>query len=397
MSVSPRIACLAALALLVSLAVPRSARAEARGQGVPVLAIDSEDADEQADALTNALRSHLRQTPGWTLMETNQSLSMLTAAFQCPQRPDAACLARIADKLKTDQFFWGIMSKTAGHQVATELHLWAKGKPDKVTRQTFSDNLKDANDDNLRKVATDLFAGLLGAATGHVNVHSSTDTGTVLVDGVASGTLVGGRATLTLAAGPHAIEVQSPGFASAKRQVVVDPSTPGQLEVVLEASGATAAPSEPGTPLPVRKIVGWTAIAAGAVLIGVGIGFGVAELNDQSDVNTQRQDNYQTGLRTPVTNPCSITGPMGAIMTVPATQACNDISASHTALAVEITTIAAGGVAAGVGLFLLLTDHGSSSPEPAAPPPPAATGLRSLKVLPAVGPGSGSMLVLGRF
>jgi hypothetical protein len=77
-------------------------------------------------------------------------------------------------------------------------------------------------------------------------------------------------------------------------------------------------------------------------------------------------------------------------------QACSDISASHTALAVEITTIAAGAVAAGAGVYLLLTDHGSSG-APASSPPPAASIWKSVRFVPAVAAGGGSMLVLGRF
>jgi hypothetical protein len=386
MSALQRFALVVPLALLLSLAFPRNAAAEARGQAIPVLAIDSEDSDEQADALTNALRSHVRQTPGWTLMETTQSLSMLTAAFQCPQRPDATCLGRMGDKLKTDQFFWGVMSKAPGHQVTAELHLWSKGKPDKVVRETFSDNLKDANDDNLKRVATSLFSGLLGVATGSIAVHVNADSGAVVVDGVPSGTIAGGRATLTLAAGPHSLEVQSPGFANAKRSIVIDPAAPAQLELTLEAAGAP--PAAPSNPLPVRKIVGWTSIGVGVVLAGIGIGFGVADLNNISSVNSLAQNNYQTGLPKSVQDPCH----PGVAPTIPSQQACSDVSAEHTDVALEITMLAVGGVAVGVGTYLLLTDHGSSSS-----PPAEKTGLASVRLLPSVGPGSGSMVVLGQF
>ncbi len=390
MSALQRLVCFVSLAVLVSMALPRGARAQgARSQAVPVLSIDSDDSDEQADALTQALRSHIRQTPGWTLQDTTQSLSMMTAAFQCPQRPDTMCQTRIGDKLKTDQFFWGVLSKAPGHQVTAELHFWSRGKPDKVARETFSDNLKDANDDNLKRVATSLFGKLLGGSTGTIAVHANSDGGTVLVDGVAAGTLSGGRASIPLAVGPHAIEVQAPGFAPAKRQVTVEPGGTSPVEVTLEASAVAAPASEPSSPLPVRKIVGWSAVAAGAVLVGVGIGFGVAELNDQSDLNSARQNNYLTGSRVPVADPCNPpTSP-----TPNTIEGCNAVSSSHTALAVEITTLALGGVAVGVGAYLLLTDH----PSETASPPPQKTGLASVHFLPGVGPGGGSMVVLGQF
>ena len=81
---------------------------------VHVLGIDSDDAEDQADALTGALRSRVRSAPGWSLQETQHALGMLTAALRCPQKPDAACLQRIGDQLHTDRFVWGVMSKVAG-------------------------------------------------------------------------------------------------------------------------------------------------------------------------------------------------------------------------------------------------------------------------------------------
>ena len=89
-----------ALSFLASAFAPRVARAEAPGahaMPVHVLGIDSDDAEDQADALTLALRSRVRSAPGWSLQETQHTLSMWTAALRCPQRPDAACLARIGD------------------------------------------------------------------------------------------------------------------------------------------------------------------------------------------------------------------------------------------------------------------------------------------------------------
>jgi hypothetical protein len=280
------------------------------------------------------------------------------------------------------------MAKAPGHQVSVELHLWNRGKPDKVAKASYSDNLKDANDDNLKRVAKDLFGRLLGVATGTLAVHATVDTGTVLVDGAAGGTLAAGRATLSLAAGPHTVEVQAPGFTSGKQQVTIDPATPAQLEIALTPVGGAAPAAGSGSSVPLRKIIEWSAIGVGAILIGVGIGFGVAELNDQSNLSSARQNNYLTGSSVPVQNPCSPpTSP------TPATIAgCNAVNDSHTALAIEITTLAVGAVSAGVGVVLLVTDHGSGGS-----PPPEKTGLRSLRVIPSVAPGSESMVVLGRF
>jgi hypothetical protein len=390
-----RLADLLALAFfVVLLAVPRSAAAQARGPSVHVLAIDSDDSDEQAEALTTALRSQVRSTPGWTLLDTTQSLSMLTAAFQCPQRPDAACLERISEKLKTEQFVWGVMSKAPNHQVSVELHLWAKGKPDKVTRQTFSDNLKDANDDSLKRIAFSLFSQLLGG-TGTVAIHVSADAGNVLVDGAPKAALDHGRATLTLPAGMHAIEIQAPGFLAAKRDVPVESGGKAQIEIVLEVDPNAQAAAAPGKPLPIRTIVGWSGVGAGAILIAVGIGFGVSYLSDQSDLNTQRGQNYGFIKGPEVTNPCNGYGASGQ-QNPNTTAGCNDVSSAHTAVVGEIVGIALGAALAGTGIYLLVTNHPAEASD-GAKPTAATSWLKNVRVAPSVSPGGGSMVVLGSF
>jgi len=390
MSCLSRIAWYVALAMALSLGTSRVALAQVtKGPSLHVVAVDSDDADEQADALTTALRAHVRATPGWTLLDTTQSLSMMTAAFHCTQRPDAACLDRIGDTLKTDQFMWGVLNKGAAHQVNAEIHLWSRGKPDQVARASYSDNLKDANDDSLKKVATEVFTKLYGGASGTVVIHASTDTGVVLVDGEQRGTLDHGRATLSLLVGSHAIEVQAPGFAPAHQSVSVAAAGTSALEIVLKPEGS-AAPEGPSKPLPIRPIIAWSAIAAGTVLVVTGVVLGVNYLGDQSDLNSSRQNNY--GLPPPaVANPCTLGGGFSA--TPQTEKGCDALNAAHSAEVGEIVTLALGGVLAGGGLYLLLTDH-PATPAPAAP---AKTGFRSLRFLPSFVPGNGSLSVVGRF
>src|SRR5277367_2401780 len=67
---------------------------------VYILALSTDDADDEADALTRALRGRVRQSDRWTLSETSQSFDTLAIALRCPPRPDAACLGRIGDQLR---------------------------------------------------------------------------------------------------------------------------------------------------------------------------------------------------------------------------------------------------------------------------------------------------------
>src|SRR5690242_10233857 len=93
-------------ALLSMLCVPRPAKADpstAHTLPVAVVGLDSDDAEEQAEGLTTALRQHVKNSTGWSIQETQQSLSMLTAALRCPPKaPGADCEQKIADQLKAE-------------------------------------------------------------------------------------------------------------------------------------------------------------------------------------------------------------------------------------------------------------------------------------------------------
>ncbi|HEX4514064.1 MAG TPA: hypothetical protein VH054_11020, partial [Polyangiaceae bacterium] len=192
---------------------------------VHVIALDSDDASEdQADALTAAMRQRVRNAPSLQLAESNQSLATLLPALKCPTRPDSACLQRIGDQLKTDRFFWGnVVKATMAHQVVAEVHLWTRGKPEQVAKETYSDNLKDQNDDALKRIAGQLFERLTGQATqGTIIVHAiGAPAGTVLVDGKAAQPLDHGQATLLLTSGSHSIDVQADGMTTTAQTVNV--------------------------------------------------------------------------------------------------------------------------------------------------------------------------------
>ena len=161
----------ALLCVLGLVVVPRAARAESastRAVPVYVLSIWTDDADDQAESLTQALRWSVRQAAGWSLLESSQSFETLIIALKCPQRPDPACLLRIGDQLKADHYVWGTMDKkrVARGEVNAEVHMWARGKPDAMARETYSDSQKDPSSDSLRSIASGLFAKLTGAPAG---------------------------------------------------------------------------------------------------------------------------------------------------------------------------------------------------------------------------------------
>ncbi len=258
------------LALLV--AVPRAARADvssAHSVSVAVLAFESEDAEEQADALTGSLRSRIRASQGWSLVETSQSLGMLTAALRCSGKPlPSDCQQRIGEQIKSERYIYGYVTKGPVGQVTAEVHLYQKGKPDTLIKESYADNLKDQNDDTLRKVAQRILDRLGGTAVGTVVVRMGTENGEVIVDGDKHVPLSNGLARVELAPGGHSVEVQVAG-GSQKRNVVV---TAGKETVVeMSPGGSSGDPGRDDKPFPTRKILGGGLMVLGAIATTVGI------------------------------------------------------------------------------------------------------------------------------
>ncbi len=158
---------LLAFALGLTCARARADASESSPTSVYMLTIWTEDADDQADALTRAMRVQARDARGWELLETSQSFETLAIALKCPTKPDAACLQRIGDQLKTDHYVWGTMEKSKGvpGEVSVRLHLWARGRPGVEASEDLPDTLTDANDESLRAIASRLFGRLTGTGS----------------------------------------------------------------------------------------------------------------------------------------------------------------------------------------------------------------------------------------
>jgi hypothetical protein len=366
------------------------ARAQAsRPQSLHVLEIDSDDADEQAEALTGALRSRVRSAPGWVLLDTTQSLSMLTAALRCPPRPDAGCLQRIGDQLKTDRFVWGLLSKAPGHQVTADVHLWMRGKPDQSVKETYSDNLKDQNDDTLRKIASRFFDRLTGGPAGTVLVHLAavgavgapwTGDGTIVVDDSLKVPADHGSATVLLAGGPHVLEVQATGFTSSRQSVVVTSGQSQDLNVELTPVPVAPPPSPKSGSSRTAIIVG-TLVGGGAVLVAGGV-LGIVYESERSKLSTDTLNNYGTFMqKVLISDPCHT-----PYMNLTITNACSAVNEAKAVVVPEIVSLSVGGALVATGVILLVTDHKET---------PAQAG--DWRLLPGFGPGGGSLAISGVF
>ncbi len=376
--------------LVSSLLLPRQAFAQ-KPVSVHVIALDSDDASEDhADALTAAMRQRVRNTPSLQLAESNQSLATLLPALKCPQRPDSACLQRIGDQLKTDRFFWGNVIKAgAPHQVVAEVHLWTRGKPEQVAKETYSDNLKDQNDDALKRIAAQLFERLTGQSTqGSVLVHvNGSQVGTVVVDGKPQAQLAAGQATLQLGSGTHTIDIQAEGMTTTAQTVSVVVNV--QSEVTFELKANVVAPVEPSKPSHIKKTIGFIVVGVAGASAIVGAVFGGLYAGDASTWH-----NFASGVPSTVKDTCSNGLNQGSFPMengISYRAACNARSNAQSEGTLGWTFA---GVAAGlavVGVILIVTDHPSK--EEGSPSPPAT----SLRILPTFGPNGGGVSALLTF
>jgi hypothetical protein len=352
---------------------------------VHVIALDSDDASEdQADALTAAMRQRVRNAPTLQLAESNQSLATLLPALKCPTRPDSACLQRIGDQLKTDRFFWGnVVKASIPHQVIAEVHLWTRGKPEQVAKETYSDNLKDQNDDALKRIASQLFERLTGQATqGTIIVHAvGAQTGTILVDGKVAQPFDHGQATLLLPSGSHSINVQVEGMTATAQTVNVVVNATNEITFELKAiAGPVVTPTGPSH---TKRTVGFIMLGvAGAAAIGAGITSGIY-FSSAGTWNT-----YAGGVPASNTTICSAGGPDPGGGGISHKNAC-DARSSANGIWPVAWGLTGGAVAlAVVGVVLVMTDSGGKEESGA---------HAKLQIVPTLGPNGGGVSALLTF
>jgi hypothetical protein len=378
-----RTAALCGGAVLLSLSSSPSARAEEPGpkvHSVAVLGIESDDAEEQAEALTTTLRTKVRASAGWSLGEASQSLGILTAALKCPQRPDAPCEGRIAEQIKSDRFVWGSMRKGGNGKVNVELHFYEKGKPDISASASYSENLKDQNDDSLRREAQAMLAKLQTTSVGTVTVRSSQPDGDVTIDGTRKEALKGGMLKVELASGAHTFDTNSGGSTEHKTVEVV-----GGKNVEVGAGPAPVTDGDGPTFFTTRHVVG---IGAGVVGVGAAVTSIVMALNYQDLVSKMNDKLTFVKPGVDAKNTCNDKGQ--------AANACefynsnNGTAQTYSGLAWAFGGLAVAGIGASVYLLVVSPGNAESAPAP-------KTGLGSVQFVPQMGKTGGSMSVTGSF
>jgi hypothetical protein len=343
----------AAIALAI-IASPERAWADEDALPITVVAVKSDDALDQAEALTQALRKAVRDAKGWSLGEGNQSLEFLALQMKCEEPIDAACEARIADVIKADRFIWCVVNLSSdGGAVEGELNLFVRGKGTSKATINYSANLADANDDALIDVANTAISEVTGGPPkGGLKVTTGGIAGQLYVDDKPIGALPEDGATFQLPAGSHRVVVKSPGYADAEGTTTVKPATTVELSLTLVET-------EEVEPIDGRMIGGF-------IGIGVGLAGGAVGLWQALEVNSIRNDDGYAQYASRFTDKDDVCdqaaagnpGAMNVIATPGAASAptvADQCDKANTAELIQAIAFPTAAVAAGVGFYLLGT------------------------------------------
>jgi hypothetical protein len=245
-------------------------------KSVQVVAIYSEDAFQNAQALTDALRGAVERREGFVLAKGEYSLEVMSAALSCPDPPDPACLQKIAKKMQADRYIWGTLRKQSNRLVSARLNYWEDGTNQRDVTIDYSANLTDASDETLSKIAEDALGKLVGEAEGTLVIRAGTLNGTVFVNDVERGKLVGGEAELTLPAGDVQVRVVVEGYrdslASARvpagdtEEVHLEPVPTSQPEATDRQKDRKKVAVPPGT----SRVAAYTVLGIGAAVTVAG-------------------------------------------------------------------------------------------------------------------------------
>lgn len=359
-----------ALALSASMFITAPTQAAEPGPDtlpIHVITVQTLDADDQAEALTKALRQAVRAMPGWSQAEGDYSLEVLTLSLKCPDPPDAGCQSRIADQIRADRYVWGVLSKAKkGANVVGELSFWVRGKGTTTYKLDYSANLTEPQEEALKKVAADAVLKLTdGPPKGEVKVSAGGIAGQVFVDGQPLGALTGGQGSFFVPSGKHELIVKAPGYADMVSEITVKPTSPTDVTVVPVAVGEK-------TPTNWKRIGGFAAL-------GAGVGFGALGVYQSYQVSSISKDETYKKFReryATTTNVCDIASGTDKTSTpVSGALALSDAEKEtvlksycdpgSTAEILQVVFYPLAGLAAAAGVFLLATSGTRAKEKPA--------------------------------
>ncbi len=362
----------------------------AAGPALHVLEVSTEDSDDQAKALTGALKTTIKALPDHSLGDGDVSLQVILLALKCGDVPDTACQVKIADKLKTDAYIWGTMRKQPDGQVVADLHLWRRNQSEARQQFTYPGTLTSATAPELAKQADQMVQRLFGKIGAAKLALAGGVAGELFIDGKASGQATAGR-ELSLPVGAHRFEVKQGDklLATAEGKV----GAAGVVEITLApptasggGDGSIAIDSAGGKSW--KRTAGFVGVGVGGALIAGGLYsmLKVKGANDDAGFSA-----YRSGFG-PNEDACDAAA-QGKVSRVPgaaspadADSVCSSGSKFQT---LQYVFFGVGALAAGAGTYLLVT-----SPKPGH----SATSARGRAVVtPLVGKTRAGLGVSGSF
>ncbi|MET0384890.1 MAG: hypothetical protein ABW321_02970 [Polyangiales bacterium] len=362
-----------------ALAQSATAHAAAADTTVIVLGLRSiEGDDEFANAMTDALRTSAKSVEGWRLLDRAVSMSQLTFAYNCDD-VDAGCLSEISRGLNADRVIFGTVRRTAAkakydYEVTLSLfngstHTIVGTETQTVDRAEGKKSYgRHAQSMTKRLASADANAGQLLV---EVNVLSSE----VKLDGQLIGQTHDGRLTLeTVGPGEHTLEVSALGHQIHTQPITINPAALTQVNVMLERTpepnAMTTAPSEAvATDLTVPASSGGSLQWLGYTLIGVGAASAIAwgasmymiEFEYNRDATYQY---YKNAYQNRTLDACEAALGGDNADKLKATELSDFQSrcrAGRTFQVLQWVFLGAAVVAAGAGVYVLISDGSSSS------------------------------------
>lgn len=390
-----------ALALSVSLSLTPAATAWAAAPGSPgaveieVLSFTSNDAVDEAAALTDAFKHALIGAPGVADHGKGHALEAVALTAGCDDPMAASCAPKLASEIKYDKFIYGTVKKTPPNKLTATLIYYNNGQL-KTVAKTYDAGpvAKDGTSPELKKIALDALWSLLGGAPkGKVEVTvtgpAANEDGALFEGGQPVGTVTQGKGAVDLPSGPHTLELRVKGFAS----------TTGDVEVTPAGATLQLAPVRlaPAKPIDWQLYGGIAAVGVGLVFVGLGVS---SSLSVKDAQNNETFTNYRhrwpssegdtcararEGKESPTNDP-----------TVPKIAAevaslCDDVASKQRA---QWIYYGLGGALVAGGAILIFTDKGTGKEGDKAADKTA--GVR-VELRPVVTPSFSSLSLVGQF
>lgn len=390
-----------ALALAVSMAMTPAATSWAAPAGtagaveLEVLGFSSNDAVDEAGALTDAFKHAIISAPGVTDHGKNHALEAVALTAGCDDPMAAGCAPKIATEIKHDKFIYGTVKKTPPNKITATLTYYNGGQV-KTVAKTYDAGpvAKDGASPELKKIALDaLFALLGGAPKGKVDVTISgpaaNENGELFENGQSLGLVTAGKAMVELPSGPHTLELRVKGYAS----------TTGTVEVSPTGASLQLAPVkiEPAKPIDWQLYGGIAAVGVGLVFMGLGVSNSLDVKNAQDNATFTNYRNRwpssesdtcaraREGKESPTNDP-SVSKIASDVVKI-----CDDAAGSQRS---QFIFYGLGGALVIGGAVLIATDKGAAKDGSKTADKTAAV---RVELRPVVSPGFSALSLVGQF